>query len=753
MPAVRAVTASQDVVGAAGAADRTGRRYEVNGVFEGGGAKGVAYVGALHACRDVGLDFRAVAGSSAGAITAALVASGYGPDEIEDLLGRALASFGRPTVALLSLRRRSVLASARLRDWLSATIDTKLTALGHPGDGTDRTFRDVESATGISLYVVAMDLGSRQPIVFCPTLTPNAPVADAVLASSAIPVAFPAQRVEIDGEVRRLADGGVYANYPSFVFLDDEFRRCFDLPDAERNRATVGFVLDAHGAASDQRGLGRDQLAEIRTMPGLPAISDRGSAERDLGMFGGLVTSPLVRLAAVLLPVVLVLLALGWSQREFRDGMPTLTRIPRGLQDVTILSLTIVTAFLVGFAVAIAFAVLRLGRALVDEGVVGASAAMGVGPNVPYWVGANPTTVDLAARSHVVVRIPLPPDLKTLGFRMKPDTRHAAVANGRRAAFEAFARYGVAIPEGAQPAASAGAHAGSGNAGAPVTPPVHRGGRWRQMAGSVVSFVLFTIGFALATLLSLASVRSGFDGSIPWWQLGLLLTVGAALLVFHGMRRHRRAAARATFLDHRSSRSLLLISAVSGLVGVGLIAFVATRGNDAALNIGDQLFSSPFVGTVLQSTDRADGTTFHVDVDVSVASFPEGFALDALDNDIADDHVGRCDAPDGSACFVFNSDHAIDPGSQALRYVDTRGIVVREADLWFAPFSDTWVLLAAVPFLLLAVRAASERRARRWLARFQARRVHDRPASPTATGRTGNAASVWSPPVVDQQVH
>jgi predicted acylesterase/phospholipase RssA len=697
-----------------------GRRYDVNGVFEGSGAKGVVYVGALQACRAAGLDFRAVAGSSAGAITAALVASGHDPAEIEDLLGRALASFGRRSVALVSLRRRSVLASATLRAWLSATIDGKLTALGHPGDGTDRTFRDVEEATGISLYVVTMDLGSRQPIVFCPTLTPDAPVADAVMASSAIPVAFPAQRVEIGGEVRRLADGGVYANYPSFVFLDDEFRRCFDLPDAERNRATVGFVLDAHGAASDQRGLGRDQLSGIRTMPDLPSISDRGSAERDLGMFGGLVTSPLVRLAAVLLPVVLVVLGFGWAQREFRDGMPTLTRIPRSLQDVTILSLTIVTAFLVGFAVAMAFAVLRLGRALVDEGVVGASAAMGVGPNVPYWVGAHPTTVDLATRSHVVVRIPLPPDLKTLGFRMKPQTRDAAVANGRRAALEAFARYGVPVPAVAEPATAPPAHA----AAAVVAP--RRGGRARQMAGSVVSLVLFAIGFALATLLSLAAIRAGFDGSIPWWQLGLLLVVGAALLAFHGLRRHRRAAARATFLDHRSSWSLLLIAAVSGVAGLGLVAFVATTGNDAALNIGDQLFSSPFVGTVLQSTDRADGTTFHVDVEVSVASFPEGFPRDALDNDIADDHVGHCDAPDGSACFVFNSDHSIDPGSQALRYVDTRGIVVREADLWFAPFSDTWVLLAAVPFLLLAVRAASARRARRRLARFEARRVRTR---------------------------
>src|SRR5687768_14936004 len=59
------------------------RREQWNGVFQGGGAKGVAYVGALRAVQEAGCWFRAVAGSSAGAITACMIAASLTPDEIE----------------------------------------------------------------------------------------------------------------------------------------------------------------------------------------------------------------------------------------------------------------------------------------------------------------------------------------------------------------------------------------------------------------------------------------------------------------------------------------------------------------------------------------------------------------------------------------------------------------------------------------------------------------------------------------------
>lgn len=56
--------------------------------FEGGGAKGLVHVGALKALEARGFEFKAVAGTSAGAIVAVLKAAGYQADEIVDPVGR-----------------------------------------------------------------------------------------------------------------------------------------------------------------------------------------------------------------------------------------------------------------------------------------------------------------------------------------------------------------------------------------------------------------------------------------------------------------------------------------------------------------------------------------------------------------------------------------------------------------------------------------------------------------------------------------
>ena len=62
--------------------------FEADLVLEGGGSKGIGLVGAT--CRlqvDVGI--KRVAGSSAGALVAALVAAGYEGDELRDSCSRS----------------------------------------------------------------------------------------------------------------------------------------------------------------------------------------------------------------------------------------------------------------------------------------------------------------------------------------------------------------------------------------------------------------------------------------------------------------------------------------------------------------------------------------------------------------------------------------------------------------------------------------------------------------------------------------
>ena len=81
-------------------------------IFEGGGAKGIAHIGALRALEDAKLDFAGFAGTSAGAIVAALAAAGYSSRELMSVA--TILRFGHPAarrsanVTGLALRFRRI---------------------------------------------------------------------------------------------------------------------------------------------------------------------------------------------------------------------------------------------------------------------------------------------------------------------------------------------------------------------------------------------------------------------------------------------------------------------------------------------------------------------------------------------------------------------------------------------------------------------------------------------------------------------
>lgn len=73
------------------------------GIFEGGGAKGLAHIAALKAVEYHGYEFIGVAGASAGALIASLVAVGYKADELFDPLNPVGNLLSRHNVRPLSL--------------------------------------------------------------------------------------------------------------------------------------------------------------------------------------------------------------------------------------------------------------------------------------------------------------------------------------------------------------------------------------------------------------------------------------------------------------------------------------------------------------------------------------------------------------------------------------------------------------------------------------------------------------------------
>ena len=242
----------------------------VHGVFEGGGLKGILYVGALEGVLKRKIWFSAVAGSSAGAITAAMIAAGLRPEDLRREMEQGIEAMALPTWwnGYRRLRKAAgFLDQDSVRGWLRRALGKQAVNLGGANKQAGPSFKELFALTDIDLYVVAADLSARRLIVFSRTLTPDANVADSVMASACIPAAFEPLVFETDvlptlgaekspaGSTRRrayrlIADGGIGSNFPSFVFRDDGFRKFAKLDPVSEMIPVVGFLLDEDADAS-----------------------------------------------------------------------------------------------------------------------------------------------------------------------------------------------------------------------------------------------------------------------------------------------------------------------------------------------------------------------------------------------------------------------------------------------------------------------------------------------------------------------
>lgn len=198
-----------------------------NLVFEGGGVKGIAYAGALGVLEQRGVlpQVTAVAGTSAGAITAALVALGYTPEELTTtMLALDLKSFedGRLEGPVRLVEKYGFYKGDAFLDWMREQVAARLRS-------PDATFADLAAAGRPDLRVVATDLATQVPATFSPATTPTMAIAEAVRMSMSIPFFFAA--VHDAGSV--YVDGGAVWNFPIEMF------------DAGApNPATLGFRFE-----------------------------------------------------------------------------------------------------------------------------------------------------------------------------------------------------------------------------------------------------------------------------------------------------------------------------------------------------------------------------------------------------------------------------------------------------------------------------------------------------------------------------
>lgn len=229
---------------------------QVDLVLEGGGVKGIALVGAIVALDRAGYTFNRVAGTSAGAIVAAMLAAGMPPasmvkemreldyKQMED--GSRLSRLGMVGESLSVLLQHGAFRGDYLHDWVAH----KLAAYGV------RTWADLRRPDlgdelpveeRYRLVVIVSDI-SRGKMLRLPWdyselcgLDPDAQsVAHAVRASASIPFFFEPVRLSCGGGHEEhditLVDGGLLSNFPVDIF---------DRSDSSKPCPTFGIKLSA----------------------------------------------------------------------------------------------------------------------------------------------------------------------------------------------------------------------------------------------------------------------------------------------------------------------------------------------------------------------------------------------------------------------------------------------------------------------------------------------------------------------------
>jgi NTE family protein len=218
--------------------------HQADAVFQGGGVKGIALVGALLEFADQGWEeWVCVAGTSAGSIVAGFLGCGYAPDDLERILrATPYAQFedfgpgGQLAGGAFNLVTHHGLAHGEaFHRWFGDMIE-------------HQTFGDV-TARGKTLKMIAADITQKELLVL-PDDLPNYldprtkqpidpagfAVADAVRMSMSIPFFF--QPVELvhaaTGHTSTIVDGGMLSNFPVWLF---------DVEDRAPKRPTFGFRL------------------------------------------------------------------------------------------------------------------------------------------------------------------------------------------------------------------------------------------------------------------------------------------------------------------------------------------------------------------------------------------------------------------------------------------------------------------------------------------------------------------------------
>lgn len=200
----------------------------IDGVFSGGGIKGLALVGACAAIEERGFRFKRVAGTSAGSLIAGLIAAGYTSTEMANLLDELdLKKF---------LDSRKTFIPSALTKWLFVYWRLGL----YKGDELECWIADILAARGLrtfgdlapdALRIIASDLTNGRLLILPDDLPKYGvdprtfPVARAIRMSCSLPFFFEPVKLRDRVGINIVVDGGVLSNFPMWLFDKDNVKK------------------------------------------------------------------------------------------------------------------------------------------------------------------------------------------------------------------------------------------------------------------------------------------------------------------------------------------------------------------------------------------------------------------------------------------------------------------------------------------------------------------------------------------------
>ena len=218
-------------------------------VFEGGGVRGIAYVGIMRKLDEKGIlsNIKNVGGSSAGSQMAALIALGFTVKEIEEIMIELpLESFQDNSCGCFRDIYRFFSEfgynKGEFMDNYFEDIMKRKTGI------KKATFQQLYERTNIHLKITGTCLETESLEIFDHVSTPDMPVSLAIHISSCIPFFFKAVKYNN----KTYVDGGCLKNFPLDLFINDGGRTlAFDLTSNEKEAYheirgmkdfTMGFV-------------------------------------------------------------------------------------------------------------------------------------------------------------------------------------------------------------------------------------------------------------------------------------------------------------------------------------------------------------------------------------------------------------------------------------------------------------------------------------------------------------------------------